>query len=91
VKLRLFLKYVKIRRPPEAYMDFVNWSIHNFIHYKYRNRLKCTKAEKLVYVYSNRRLLNKVHDISYEQDSIDWATWGEESEDTECPLITLLI
>ena len=35
------------------------WSVFGFIHFKSRNRLYGHKAEKLVYIYQNIRLLRK--------------------------------
>ena len=34
-----------------------NWSMYSFIHNKVRNRLKHSRAEDLVYIYTNSRLL----------------------------------
>ena len=34
-----------------------NWSIYLFVHNKVRNRLKHIRAEDLVYIYTNSRLL----------------------------------
>ena len=47
-----------------------NWSTFSFIHSKSRNRLYCNRVEKLVFVYSNLRLLRKAKgDIDYLEDS----------------------
>ncbi len=37
-----------------------NWSIYNFIHSKLRNRMTIDRAEKLVYIYWNIRILRKL-------------------------------
>ena len=34
-----------------------NWSMYSFVHNKVRNRLKHSRAEDLVYIYTNSRLL----------------------------------
>ena len=45
-----------------------NWSIHDFIHSKRRNRLKTDKAEKLVSVYSNIAEDNCVDHLYFENN-----------------------
>ncbi len=37
-----------------------NWSTYNFIHSKLRNRMVIDRAEKLVYIYWNIRILRKL-------------------------------
>ena len=37
-----------------------NWSTYNFIHSKLRNRMTIDRAEKLVYIYWNIRILRKL-------------------------------
>lgn len=48
-----------------------NWSAFGFIHSKSRNRLSSKKAEELVYVFSNRRLLRRGQ--SYKPRFVQWA------------------
>jgi hypothetical protein len=36
-----------------------NWSIYSFVHSKSRNRLRVNKAEALVYIYTNSKLLRQ--------------------------------
>ena len=43
-----------------------NWSTYDYIHNKKRNRLEAQRAEKLVYIFSNLRLLKKLRNVSYE-------------------------
>ena len=38
-----------------------NWSTYNFIHSKLRNRLINDRAEKLVYIYWNLRILRELN------------------------------
>lgn len=57
-----------------------NWSLYDFIHSKRRNRLSSELAEKLVYVHSNLRLLNKVQAVDYEETFIPWSEFGFEED-----------
>jgi hypothetical protein len=45
-----------------------NWSAYSFVHNKSRNRLGVKKAEDLVYIYTNSRLLRQRHGA----DPIRW-------------------
>ncbi len=56
-----------------------NWSAFGFIHTKSRNRLKPKKAEELVYVFSNRRLLAR--QLTDKPRFIQWAEEAEEAEE----------
>jgi hypothetical protein len=58
-----------------------NWSTYDFIHSKLRNRLTPARAESLVYVFSNLRLLKKSTDVSYEEEFPEWA------EDVPAPTV----
>ncbi len=55
-----------------------NWSAFGFIHSKSRNRLQTKKAEELVYVFSNRRLLARQH-----TDKPRFMQWAEAADDEE--------
>ncbi len=44
-----------------------NWNTYDFIHTKKRNRLRLAKANDLVEVFFNMRLINKVNNIEYEE------------------------
>ena len=57
-----------------------NWSTYDYIHNKKRNRLEAQHAEKLVYIFSNLRLLKKLQSVSYQEDC--WS-WEEESNDSD--------
>lgn len=49
-----------------------NWSTFDFIHSKKRNRLNPQRARDLVYVFSNRRLLDKIETIGYKEAPIQF-------------------
>lgn len=57
-----------------------NWSSYDFIHNKKRNKLQPQRARDLVYVFSNRRLLDKVESIGYTEEVVEFA---EDAEDAE--------
>ena len=47
-----------------------NWSIFGFIHSKARNSLYAGKAEKLVYIYNNMRMLRKVRNPDFQEPCV---------------------
>lgn len=49
-----------------------NWSTFEWIHSKKRNRLAVATAEKLVFIHCNLRLLNKIRDVEYKEETIQW-------------------
>ena len=49
-----------------------NWSSYEFIHSKKRNRLRPDKARKLVYIFSNLRLLREFKNTEYEEEIVQW-------------------
>lgn len=55
-----------------------NWSTYDYIHNKKRNRLEAARAENLVYIFSNRRLLRRTQGLDYEEQC--WS-WEEEEGD----------
>ena len=55
-----------------------NWSAYNYIHNKKRNGLTAARAEKLVYVFSNLRMLRKLAQLDYEEQCRFW----EDEEDS---------
>lgn len=58
-----------------------NWSQYDFIHSSSRNKLKPERAKKLVYVFSNLRLLREA---TFEcPETIPWADEEDEDEDEE--------
>jgi hypothetical protein len=65
-----------------------NWSIHGYIHSKARNRLANEKVQKLVYLFQNLRVRDKIltSDASYFLDAeVEEASddEGDENEPTE--------
>ncbi len=51
-----------------------NWSAHGYIHSKIRNRLDPTTTEKLVYVYSNSKMVAATRDA----DELKMFAWDNE-------------
>jgi hAT family C-terminal dimerisation region len=49
-----------------------NWSLYSFIHSKKRNKLDPGRAEALVFVHSNLRLLNKIKDNGRDAHFYKW-------------------
>ncbi len=58
-----------------------NWSTYDFIHNKKRNRLRPDRANDLVEVFSNLRLISKVNNIKYEEQMVAWDSGEEELEE----------
>lgn len=50
-----------------------NWSTYDFIHSARRNRLTPARANDLVYVFSNLRLVNRIQDLDYQQAVVEWS------------------
>ena len=48
------------------------WSVYDFIHSARRNRLAPERAEKLVRIYMNLRLVESNSDPSFEERFIEW-------------------
>lgn len=49
-----------------------NWSTYNYVHSTIRNRLLSSRAEKLVYMYCNHRLIDKISSKDYKEDVPQW-------------------
>jgi len=58
-----------------------NWSTYDFIHNKKRNRLRPNRANDLVEVFSNLRLISEVNNIEYEEQMVAWDSGEEELEE----------
>ncbi len=58
-----------------------NWNTYDFIHNKKRNRLRLDRANNLVEVFSNLRLISKVNNIEYEEQMVAWDGGEEELEE----------
>jgi hypothetical protein len=59
-----------------------NWSSYSFVHNKYRNRLQPKRAEDLVYVYTNSRLMAE----GKEKDEKKWYADNVDLEDSDSTL-----
>lgn len=59
------------------------WSAYEFIHSKKRNKLSSSKAEELVYVFSNLRLLRKLTTANYTEVFYQWQ--NDKSVAIACP------
>ena len=49
-----------------------NWSTYKYIHSTIRNRLLADRAEKLVYMYCNEKILNILESEDYEEGMPIW-------------------
>ncbi len=49
-----------------------NWSTFEFIHSKKRNRLTFERAADLVFVFSSLRLREKLFDLEYKEQFVEW-------------------
>ena len=55
-----------------------NWSSHGHIHSKVRNRLASETIEKLVYVYSNSKMVASTRDM----EELQMFAWDKLNEET---------
>lgn len=51
-----------------------NWSTYDFIHNKRRNRLSSKRANDLVYVFSNLRLVERMKSANYVEEFPEWCS-----------------
>jgi hypothetical protein len=58
-----------------------NWNTYDFIHNKKRNCLQPNRANDLVEVFSNLRMISKVNNIEYEEQMVAWDSGEEELEE----------
>lgn len=77
-----------LAQPTSASSCERNWSTYDFVHSKRRNRLCHARADKLVYVFSNLRLLTHATAGSYEEAQVGWQyvdadAEGANSEDSD--------
>ena len=49
-----------------------NWSTYKFVHSTVRNQLFCDRANKLVYMYCNERILSCIESEYYEENMHVW-------------------
>jgi Protein of unknown function (DUF 659)/hAT family C-terminal dimerisation region len=59
-----------------------NWSSYSFVHSKARNRLLPSRAEDLVYIYTNSRVLNQAVPTT-DEAAIQWYMQTVVSEDSD--------
>ena len=55
-----------------------NWSTYDFIHSKRRNKLTSSRAEDLVFVFSNMNLVLRTQAIEYKEKHVQWAASSSE-------------
>ncbi|KXZ41022.1 hypothetical protein GPECTOR_962g228 [Gonium pectorale] len=73
-----------LAQPTSACACERNWSAYEFIHSTRRNKLDPERAKKLVYVFTNRRILNRVRKPGFREEVVPWQReWEEDSEDEE--------
>ena len=60
-----------------------NWSAFDFIHTKKRNKLSVAKAQDLVYVFSNLRLIRKLTAAGSTELFYAWADVESSAKETE--------
>lgn len=60
-----------LAQPSSACACERSWSTMDFIHSKKRNRLTAKRAADLVFVYSNRRLLDRLETVGYTEKVLD--------------------
>ena len=53
-----------------------------FIHSARRNRLTPARANDLVYVFSNLRLVNRIQDLDYQQAVDEWSDDSDNEDDS---------
>ena len=58
-----------------------NWSTFDFIHTKRRNRLECKKMRDVVFIHSNLRLTEKLENVNYEAETIEWDSQSDMDSD----------
>lgn len=56
-----------------------NWSTHDLIHSKKRNRLQPERTEMMVYIHGNLRLVDKLQGMDYAEEQIQWAPEHKEA------------
>lgn len=60
-----------------------NWSAYGFVYNRLRNKLKVDRAESLVYVYQNLRLLAKQEKVRGAPEYLAWDPEDKEASDDE--------
>ena len=49
-----------------------NWSVYKYVHSTIHNKLLADRAEKLVYMYWNEKILSHIEDGGYEESMAAW-------------------
>lgn len=49
-----------------------NWSMYKYVHSTVRNRLLVDRAEKLVYMFCNEKILQHIQSQGYEEEMSQW-------------------
>lgn len=76
------LQHVAVRvlaQPSSASACERSWSTFEFIHNKKRNKLQPERAEKLVYIFINLRLVLKATASDMPQPAVEWCTHSSEA------------
>ena len=60
-----------------------NWSTYKYVHSTCRNRLLSSRADKLVYLYCNNRLVSKLESDDYNEEMPRWTYDVTEEEEAE--------
>ena len=58
-----------------------NWSMYKYVHSTIRNRLLTDRADKLVYMYCNEKILQRIESEEYEEDMPTWMYDCNDSKD----------
>jgi len=48
-----------------------------------RNRLFVENIKKVVFINGNRRLVESIRSLGYQEATIEWEEWGQISEDDD--------
>ena len=72
------LAFKLLGQPASSSCSERNWSTYSFIHSMKRNRLTPMRAEELVFVHNNLRLLSRNSPVYKEEGSKMWDIGGDE-------------
>ena len=72
-----------LSQPSSACPCETNWSTYKFVHSPERNRLDPARAESLVFVHTNLRLLRKLEALDYHERFSAHPSGSESDSDTE--------
>lgn len=60
-----------------------NWSLFGFMSGKRRFRLKTSTMEKMVFIHANTRMMDKITDVCYEEEHLDWEVDSPSQSESE--------